>query len=398
MVNTFYQYINNSLVEKTIPTISSGQGPYLTIAGKQKLNLCSNNYLGFAADARLREAAKNAIDMFGVGTGSVRALSGTNTLHIALETQLAKFKKAEDCIVLTGGYMANLAAVQTLIGKEDIVISDALNHASIIDAIRLSQVKNKFIYKHADVQDLKMKLEEAKSLASKPKSDGNLPIMMIITDGVFSMDGDLAPLPEIVKLAEEYGAITMVDDAHGEGVLGDHGRGIVDHFGLHGRVDIEVGTLSKAFGVVGGFITGKQELITFYRQRARQFLFSNGLSIPATAALLEAVKILFETDEPVKKLWENAKYLKDKLEGYGFACGNSATPITPVMLGDEELAKQFSAKLLENDVFATPIIFPMVPKGAARIRVMPSAVHSKEDLDTGIRMFRNVGKELRVLS
>jgi glycine C-acetyltransferase len=293
--------------------------------------------------------------------------------------------------------MANMAAIQTLVGKEDIIISDELNHASIIDAIRVSGVKNKLIYKHADSADLEIKLQEAQKLAETKKTNGEKPLILIITDGVFSMDGDLAPLPDIVRLAKKYNAITMVDDAHGEGVLGDHGRGIVDHFKLHGQVDIEVGTLSKAFGVMGGFITGKKELITFYRQKARQFLFSNGLSIPDTAALLEAVTILEETDEPVKKLWQNARYLKKKLLALGFDCGHSETPITPVMLGDEELAKKFSALLLEKEVFATPILFPMVSKGKARIRVMPSAAHTTQDLQLGVDVFSQVGKELHIL-
>ncbi len=393
----FYSYLHTQLADKTVPTVESGQGAYLTINGKKKLNLCSNNYLGFAADERLKKAAIKAIEQYGVGTGSVRALSGTNTLHIQLEDALAKFKYAEGCIVLTGGYMANLAAIQTLIGKEDIVISDELNHASIIDAIRLSAVKNKFIYKHADMTDLESKLQEANKVAQNPKSDGQQPLMLLVTDGVFSMDGDLAPLPQIVTLAKQYNAVTMVDDAHGEGVLGTHGRGIVDHFNLHGQIDIEVGTLSKAFGVMGGFITGKKDLITFYRQKARQFLFSNGLSIPDTAALLESVTILAESDEEVKKLWNNAKYIKENLIAAGFDCGKSETPITPVMLGNEDTAKNFSAKLLEHDVFATPIVFPMVPKGKARIRVMPSSSHELKDLDFGISIFKKVAQDMQIL-
>lgn len=371
--------------------VQSGQGAYLTINGTPKLNLCSNNYLGLASDDRLKKAAISAIEKYGVGTGSVRTLSGTNTLHIKLENALATFKKAESCIVLTGGYMANMAAIQTIMGKEDIVISDELNHASIIDAIRLAQIKNKLIYRHKDMADLEEKLKDAATIEGKQT-------VLVVTDGVFSMDGDIAPLPQIVELAKKYGALTMVDDAHGEGVLGSHGRGIVDHFNLHGQVDIDVGTLSKAFGVMGGFITGKKELIDAYRQKARQFLFSNGLSIPDTAALIESVKILEESDERVKKLWENAKYLKERFTGLGFDCGHSETPITPVMLGEENLAVEFSTKLLEKGVFATPIKFPMVPKGTARIRVMPSASHSQEDLDKGIKAFERVAKELKVLS
>ena len=394
----FYEKIKKIIPQgKPIAEVQSAQGAYLTIKGKKMLNLCSNNYLGLAGDERLKNAAKKAIDEFGVGTGAVRALSGTNSLHIDLEKRLAAFKKAEAALVVTGGYMGNLAAIQTVVGKEDIVISDELNHASIIDAVRLSQVKTKYIYKHKDMAELEERLKEAVNAAKTPKSDGAMPTILIITDGVFSMDGDLAPLDKIVSLAEKYGVLTMVDDAHGEGVLGDHGRGIVDHFGLQGKIDIDVGTLSKAFGVMGGFITGSSEIISFYRQKARQFLFSNGLSVPDTAALIESVKILEESDDRVKKLWENGDYLRSKIKELGFDTGSSETPIVPVMLGEEDTAADFSTKLLENGVYATAIKFPMVPKGTARIRVMPSAAHSREDLDLGIAAFEKVGKELGVL-
>lgn len=381
---------------KSPRVIQSGEGAYLTIDGKEKLNFCSSHYLGLAVDKRLKEAVKKAVDEFGIGTG-YRTLAGTNVLNVELEEKLAKFKKTESTIVLTGGYMANCAAIQTIIGKEDIVISDELNHASIIDAIRLSQVKNKFIYKHKDTKDLEEKLIEASEISQNPKEDGKLPLTLIVTDGVFSMDGDLAPLPEIVKLAKKYNVLVMVDDAHGEGVLGNGGRGVVDHFGLHGQIDIEVGTLSKAFSVMGGFISGKKELIDYYKMHARQFLFSNALTIPDTAALIEAVKILEESDELVKKLWDNASYLKSEFKKLGFDTGNSETPITPVMLPEEDLARNFSARLFELDVFATPIVFPMVAKGKARIRVIPSAAHTKKDLDFGIRAFETVAKELGVL-
>lgn len=380
-----------------IKIIESGQGAYLTVKGEKKLNLCSNNYLGFANNEQVKNAAIEAIKKYGVGTASVRALSGTNILHIELEKALAKFKHAEAAIVLQGGYMSNLAGIQTLIGKEDIIISDELNHASIIDAIRLSGVKNKFIYKHADVEDLEAKLKEASELAKTPKSDGELPVMLIVTDGVFSMDGDLAPLPGIVKLAKKYGALTMVDDAHGEGVLGDHGRGTINHFKVEADVDLDVGTLSKAFGVIGGVITGKKDLIEYIRQKGRQFLFSNGLSIPDSAALLEAVNILEKSDKEVKKLWDNARQLKAGLLKLGFDCGKSESPITPVMIGDENKAKEFSAKLFEKGVYATAIKFPMVALGKARIRAIPSATHSKEDIDFAIKTFEEVGKELKII-
>lgn len=396
MNSKFYNYIKNSLQNKTPRVIESGQNSYLIIDGKKKLNLCSSHYLGFAMNSRIKNSAKAAIDKYGIGTG-YRTLAGTHNLHLELERIIAEFKKADDSIVLTGGYMANCTAIQTIIGKEDIVISDELNHASIIDAIRISQVKNKFIYKHLNMHDLEMKLKEAVKLSLAPKSNGKNPIILIVTDGVFSMDGDLAPLPEIVRLANQYDALIMVDDAHGEGVLGRNGRGIVDHFNMHGQIDIEVGTLSKAFSVMGGFITGKKELIAFYRQKSRQFLFSNTLTIPDTASAIEGFKILLETDEPVKKLWENTKYLKEELQNIGFNTGNSLTPITPVILGDEELAKTFSAKLYEEDIFTPAIVFPMVPEGKARIRLIPSAAHDRKDLDKALQAFIKCGKELNII-
>ncbi len=295
------------------------------------------------------------------------------------------------------GFVANLIAVQTLIDKEDIVISDELNHASIIDAVKLSQVQTKFIYPHNDILGLEDKLKEAKIIQAEKRTDGSDKLILIITDGVFSMDGDLAPLPGIVKLAKQYGAITMVDDAHGEGVVGSGGRGIVDHFKLHGQVDIEVGTLSKAFGVVGGCIAGNNKLIQYYKQKARPFSFSTGISIPDTAALIESINILSSSSDLVEKLWNNADYLKKEFKVLGFNTGHSETPITPVMIGDENIAKTFSQELFEKDVFATPIVFPMVPKGKARIRVMPSASHTKEDLDFGIKQFAFVGKKLGII-
>ena len=396
-IDSFYKQVEDTVrLGKAPMVIESGQGAYLTIKGKKQLNFCSSHYLGLAVDNRLKLAVKKAVEKYGIGTG-YRTLAGTHILHVELENALARFKNAEGAIVLSGGYLANMAAIQTIIDKEDIVISDELNHASIIDAVRLSQVKNKFIYKHRDAKSLEEQLKQASIIAKRPKSNEEFPLILIVTDGVFSMDGDLAPLPDIVKLAKKYCALTMVDDAHGEGVMGKGGRGVVDHFGLHGQIDIEVGTLSKAFSVIGGFIIGKKALIDFYKQKARQFLFSSALTIPDTAALLEGVKILESSDELVKKLWDNTKYIKTAFKKLGFDIGESVTPITPVMLGDENLAVSFSAKLFEERVFATPIKFPMVAKGKARIRVIPSASHSKKDLDFGIRAFEKVAKELKVL-
>lgn len=376
--------------------IESSQGAYLTIGGVKKLNFCSSHYLGLAVDERLKEAVKKAVDEYGIGTG-YRTLAGTHVLHIELEKAIAKFKGTEAAVTFSSAYMANCAAIQTIVGKEDVVISDELNHASVIDAVRLSQVKNKFIYKHGNTNNLEEQLKQASILTKTPKSNGESPVTLIVTDGVFSMDGDLAPLPEIVKLAKKYGALTMVDDAHGEGVLGKGGRGIVDHFGLLGQIDIEIGSLSKAFSVIGGFIAGKKTLIDFYNQKARQRLFSIALTIPDTAAALEAIKILQESDVLVKKLWDNVSYIRLEFKKLGFDVGHSETPITPVMLGDEEIARKFSTRLFEEGIFATPIVFPMVAKGKARIRVIPSASHSKKDLDLGIAAFRKVAKELKIL-
>lgn len=367
--------------------IQSGQGAYLTIDGKEYLNLCSSHYLGLSVNPRVKKAVKEAVEKYGIGTG-YRTLAGNHTLHVQLEEALARFKGTEDAVIFPGGYLTNMAAIQTILGKEDVVISDELNHASIIDAIRLAGIKNKFIYKHRDISSLKSLIPQISQISPKPQKT------LIVTDGVFSMDGDLAPLPELVKIAKEIGAILMIDDAHGEGVLGRGGRGIVDHFNLHGQVDIEVGTLSKAFSVMGGFITGKKELIDVYKTKARQLLFSNALTIPDAAAALEGVKILTESDELVKKLWENTKFLKSELKRAGFNIGNSETPITPIMLGDEELAIKFAEALFKEGIFATAIKFPMVAKGKARIRLIPSASHSKKDLEIAVEKIVKVGKSV----
>ncbi len=406
----------NSIKNMNPRVIQSGQGAYLTIDDKKVLNLCSSHYLGFAENERIKKATIAAVNQYGMGTG-YRTLAGNHILHIKLEEAIARFKRAETAVVFTGGYMTNLAAIQTLLGKEDIVISDELNHASIIDAIRISGVKNKFIYRHRDMKHLEEILKgivessrfrrdlvppsarQAVRLAGPPPvtPPTGSPLMLIVTDGVFSMDGDLAPLPEIVTLAEKYGAITMVDDAHGEGVMGEGGRGTAHHFNLSGKIDIEVGTLSKAFSVMGGFISGKKELIDIYKQKARQFLFSNALTIADTAAALEAVKILSESDAPVKKLWENTQFLKTELKKAGFDIGHSESPITPIMLSDEDLAVKFADALFDEGVFATSIRFPMVPRGKARIRLIPSAAHSREDLEMAMEKIIKIGKALKVI-
>ncbi|KLO23911.1 MULTISPECIES: glycine C-acetyltransferase [unclassified Marinitoga] len=391
----FYDQLNNEMKELkenglfvTIRTLNSAQGSWFEVDGKKVLNLCSNNYLGFANNDRLKKAAINAVEKYGVGPGAVRTIAGTMDIHHQLEKELAEFKKTEATLVVQSGFNANQAVIPAITTAEDAILSDELNHASIIDGVRLSKAK-KYVWKHKDVKDLEAKLKEAKENGARR--------LLIITDGVFSMDGDLAPLPEIVEVAEKYEAIVMVDDAHGEGVLGENGRGIVDHFHLHSRVDIEVGTLSKAFGVVGGFIAGKKVLIDYLKQKARPFLFSSSLSPAEAGAALEAVRILVESGEVVEKLWDNAKYFKDKLNALGFDTWHSETPITPVMLYDAKIAKDFSLRLFEEGIFAQSIGYPTVPKGLARIRVMISAAHTKEDLDFAVEKFEKIGKELNII-
>lgn len=387
----FIEQALNELREKglynTIRTIESASDAWVTIEGKRVLNLCSNNYLGFANDERLCAAAKKAIDDYGVGPGAVRSIAGTMSLHIELEKRLARFKGTEAALSVQSGLNTNLATIPLLMGKEDIIFTDELNHASIIDGIRLTKAQ-RVIFPHRDTDALAEKLEEHKEIAKK----------LIITDGVFSMDGDLAPLPGIVEAAEKYDAMVMVDDAHGEGVLGRNGRGIVDHFGLHGRVDIEAGTMSKAFGVMGGYIAGSANLIDYLRQRARPFLFSSAATPADVAACIAAVDILDASDEPVRKLWENADYFKAQLGDLGFDTGVTETPITPVMLGEAETAWGFSKRVFAEGVFATAIAFPTVPRGKARIRAMLSAAHSREDLDFAIEKFAKVGRELGVIA
>ncbi|HLE48825.1 MAG TPA: glycine C-acetyltransferase [Patescibacteria group bacterium] len=368
--------------------IQSSMGSSLKVDGKIVINLCANNYLGLASDERLKKAAVDAIKKFGIGPAAVRTIAGTTLLHNELERKLAKFKKSQDVITFQSGFVANMAVIPILVSENDVIYSDELNHASIIDGCKLSKAEV-IRYKHLDTKDLENKIKNRKL-----KTDTR---QLIITDGVFSMDGDIAPLPEIVKVARKYNAYTFVDDAHGEGVLGNNGRGIVDHFNLHGQVDVEIGTLSKAFGVVGGFASGKKIIIDLLRQKARPFLFSSALTIPDTAAAIAAVDILTKSGSLVKKLWSNSDYFKSQMKNNGFDIGTSATPITPVMLGDEKLAKNFAKKLFENGIFATPITYPTVALGKARIRVMISASHSKKELDKAVKEFEKVGRDLNVI-
>ncbi len=370
-----------------IRVLESAQGPWVSINGRRMLNLCANNYLGLITNEKIKESAKNAIDEFGVGAGAVRTIAGTLTLHEELEKKLALFKGAEDVILLQSGILANIATIPLVVGENDLIFSDELNHASIVDGCRLSKASI-IRFRHLDMRDLNNKLEDYKDFSGRK---------LIVTDGVFSMDGDIALLPDIVEIANKYGAMTMVDDAHGEGVLGDHGRGILSHFHLEGKVDIDVGTLSKAFGVIGGYVAGTKVLIDYMRQRARPFLFSTPLSPADASALIAVTDLLKEDDSLVKKLWDNGNYIKSKFKTAGFNTGHSQTPITPVIIGDEKTTKEFSALLFEVGVFAQGIVAPTVPKGTARIRVMVSAAHSKEDIDFGVEKFIEVGKRLGVI-
>lgn len=374
-----------------IRTIESAIGAKIKVDGHWVLNFCTNNYLGFANHSILKKKAKDAIDTYGIGPTAVRTIAGTTKLHLELERTLAKFKKAESVITFQSGFNANIATIPALVSEGDLIFSDELNHASIIDACRLSKAEV-LRYSHLNVNDAENKIQKAYSTSpSKPLK------ALIVTDGVFSMDGDIAPLPDLVKLAQKYNAFLMVDDAHGEGVLGKSGRGIVDHFNLHGKVDIEIGTMSKAFGVVGGYAAGNKVIIDWLRQRARPFLFSSAMTIPDVTACLTAVKILQKSGKLVKKLWENTNYFKDGMIKSGFDIGKSQTPIVPVMLGEVKLAQEFSRQLFNKGIFAMAIGYPTVPEGKARIRVMMSASHSRENLDSALDAFRKVGTQLKVI-
>lgn len=371
-----------------IRTLSSPQGAWLVVDGQKRLNFCSNNYLGLANHPRVVRAAQEAVDKYGIGPAAVRTIAGTMDLHVQLEQRLAAFKGVEAAITFQSGFNANIATIPALVGKEDVIFSDELNHASIIDGCRLSRARI-VRYNHCDPNDLEKVMTEHR--ASYPRA-------LVVTDGVFSMDGDVAPLDKIYEVSQEYQAVLMVDDAHGEGVLGHGGRGIVDHFGLHGQVDVEVGTLSKAFGVVGGVVAGNPLVVEWLQQRGRPFLFSSAMTVPDAAACIAAVDILEESTALVDKLWENTDYFKGEMQRLGFDTGDSVTPITPVMLGEAPLAQEFSRDLFENGVFAMSIGFPTVPRGKARIRVMISAAHEKDDLDQGLEAFAKVGRNLGVIA
>jgi glycine C-acetyltransferase len=371
-----------------IRTLSSAQGAWLVVDGQRVLNFCSNNYLGLANHPRLVQAARQAVEHYGIGPAAVRSIAGTMDLHVELERRLAAFKGVPAAISFQSGFNTNLATLPALVGKDDVIFSDELNHASIIDGSRLSGARI-VRYRHADPAALEQEIDSAKREGYRRG--------LVVTDGVFSMDGDIAPLPEVLAVSRRAGCLLMVDDAHGEGVLGRGGRGIVDHFGLHGQVDIEVGTLSKAFGVVGGVAAGDPTIVEWLRQRGRPFLFSSAMTVPDVAACLAAVDVLEESDELVRRLWENTRFFQGEMKRLGFDTGASQTPITPVMLGEAPRAQEFSRMLFEQGVFSMAIGFPTVPRGKARLRVMISASHSRDDLEQGLAAFETVGRSLGVI-
>jgi glycine C-acetyltransferase len=355
--------------------------------GKEVINLASNNYLGLTTHPKLREAALEAVRKYGVGSGAVRTISGTMTLHMQLEERIAAFKNVEACVVFQSGFAANAGTVSAILTPDDHIISDELNHASIIDGCRLSRAKI-HVFPHKDVAAAEKILAELDGVPGRK---------LLISDGVFSMDGDIGPLPGLVEAAEKHGAIMMVDDAHASGVLGRNGRGTIDHFNLHGRIQVQVGTLSKAIGVLGGYVCGSRNLIEFLYHRARPFLFSTSHPPAVAAACLAAFDVLEQEPERIEKLWENTRYFKAGLQSAGFNTGISETPITPVIVGDAALAHQLSRALFDEGVLATGIGFPTVAKGKARVRTIVAATHTKPELDRALEVFRGVGKKLGIL-
>ena len=381
------QQLKDEGVYRKLPVLGGPNEAEIILNGERVINLSSNNYLGFANHPRLKKAAIEAVEKYGAGSGAVRTIVGNMSIHEELEELLAEFKREEAVFIYQSGFNCNAGTIQAITEAGDLIISDELNHASIIDGSRLSKADRK-IYKHSDIEDLERVLKENRHKYNN---------VLIITDGVFSMDGDIARLPEIVELAEKYEAMTYVDDAHGSGVLGESGRGTVDHFGLHGRVDFSIGTLSKAIGVVGGYVAGSKVMYEWLNHRARPVLFSTSLPPAAVGAIMEAIRMLMESTEYTDRLWDNARYFKEKLGALGFNTGNSETPITPVIIGDEAKTMEFSRKLLENGVFVSGIVYPTVPKGTGRVRCMVTAGHTKEQLDKAVDVFKKVEREMRVL-
>jgi glycine C-acetyltransferase len=369
-----------------IRVLDGPQGAHASFDGKSVVNLSSNNYLGLTSHPRLKQAAIDAVAKYGAGTGSVRPIAGTLDLHEELERRLAVFKHTEAAVMFQSGFTANAGTVSSVLTKEDVVISDELNHASIIDGCRLSRATIK-VFPHKDVDVARKILRELPATQRK----------LLITDGVFSMDGDVGPLPGLCDVAEEFGAIMMVDDAHASGVFGKNGRGTVDHFGMHGRVQIQVGTLSKALGTIGGYVAGSRTLIDFLRQRARPFIFSTSHPPAVVGASIAALDVLLEEPEIIDRLWENTGFFKEGLKTLGFNTGMSESPVTPVIVGDSALAMKFSTRLFEEGVFAQGMGFPIVPRGKARLRTIVSAAHTREELQYALDMFKRVATELGIL-
>ncbi len=387
-LKTNLQELKSKGLYNQIDSLQGANGPIISIKGKELINLSSNNYLGLATDDRMKKAAIEATEKYGVGAGAVRTINGTLDIHDALEKKLAEFKHTEAAIAFQSGFNCNAGAIQAVMNKNDAILSDELNHASIIDGCRLSGAKV-IRYKHNDMEDLREKAKAARESGLYQK-------LMVISDGVFSMDGDVVDLPGMVKVAEEMDLITYIDDAHGSGVMGK-GAGTVKHFGLSHKIDFQIGTLSKAIGVVGGYVAGSKDLIDWLKVRARPFLFSTSLTPSAAGACIEAIDIMTESTELHDILWENGNYLKAGLKSLGFNIGKSETPITPCIIGDEKLTQSFSKRLIEEGVYAKSIVFPTVPLGTGRVRNMPTAAHTKEMLDKAIEIYKKVGKELKVI-
>ena len=369
------------------------QAPVCTFDGKKVINLASNNYLGLTTHPKLREAALEATRKYGVGSGAVRTIAGTMKIHMELEERIARFKNVEACVVFQSGFTANAGTVSAILGKEDFIVSDELNHASIIDGARLSRAKI-LVFRHKDVAHAEEKLASIKDQPGR---------RLLITDGVFSMDGDIGPLPALCNLAEKYGAIMMVDDAHASGVLGRNGRGTIDHFHVHGRVDVQVGTLSKAIGALGGYVCGSRDLIDFLYHRARPFLFSTSHPPSVAATCIAAFEVLEQEPERMDRLWENTRFWKKELANLGFNIGGtntpaSETPITPIIIGDGRLTMEFSRELFKEGVFGTGIVFPTVPEGKARIRTIMTATHTQDELGHALEVLNRVGKRMGILS
>jgi glycine C-acetyltransferase len=367
--------------------LQSGSSPHSVVDGKEVIMLCSNNYLNLSNHPRLIKGAVDAANKLGAGSGSVRAIAGTMELHMEVERKLAKFKGTESSLIYQTGFAANAGLIPQLVGKEDVIISDELNHGSIIDGVRLTKA-SRAVYAHCDMGELEKALIDA---------DKKYRRLLIITDGVFSMDGDITPMDQIVKLAKEYGAMTYVDDAHGEGVIGPDGRGIGAHYNLEGEIDVEMGTFSKAFGVVGGLIAGSQDLVNFAYNKSRTWLLSGSHPPAVAGAQLAAIEVLETEPEHVNNLWNNTDYFKKELISMGFDTGDSESPITPVIVGESSVAKELSDKLFDEGIFALPIVFPMVARDKARIRTMMNAGLKKDDLDFALDKFEKLGKKLKII-